>query len=128
MIVAFSANRIAKRLVLQRHVVDRPVRELRRVARLRSSDGSADGDAVDSTYGVLDEDNFASNSSTDVPTQQSTKAYVDATVKPITSINTDITPSNLNPAPNETIDVQIDVINATNLFSYGFVYFFFSSW
>lgn len=39
---------------------------------------NADGDAVDSTYGVLDEDNFASNSNTDVPTQQSTKAYVDA--------------------------------------------------
>lgn len=39
---------------------------------------NADGDAVDSTYGVLDEDTMTSDSATDVPTQQSVKAYVDS--------------------------------------------------
>jgi hypothetical protein len=39
---------------------------------------NSDGDAVDSGYGVIDEDDMASDSATDVPTQQSVKAYVDA--------------------------------------------------
>lgn len=36
----------------------------------------ADGDAVDSGFTVLDEDDFASDSDTAVPTQQSTKSYI----------------------------------------------------
>jgi hypothetical protein len=39
---------------------------------------NSDGDAVDSGYGVIDEDDMASDSATDVPTQQSVKAYVGA--------------------------------------------------
>lgn len=38
---------------------------------------NADGDAVDSTFGVLDENDLSSDSDTDLPTQQSVKAYVD---------------------------------------------------
>ena len=41
---------------------------------------NADGDLVDSTFSVIDEDSFASDSAVKVPTQQSTKAYVDAQV------------------------------------------------
>jgi hypothetical protein len=37
---------------------------------------NSDGDAVDSGYGVINEDDMASDSATDVPTQQSVKAYV----------------------------------------------------
>lgn len=39
---------------------------------------NADGDLVGSGYGVLDQDDMSSDSATDVPTQQSVKAYVDA--------------------------------------------------
>jgi hypothetical protein len=38
---------------------------------------NADGDAVDSGFAVLDEDDFASDSATGVPTQQSVKAWVE---------------------------------------------------
>lgn len=41
---------------------------------------NADGDVVDSTFSVIDEDSFASDSAVKVPTQQSVKAYVDAQV------------------------------------------------
>ena len=44
---------------------------------------NADGDVVDGP-GVIDEDDMASASATDVPTQQSVKAYVDAEVSAIT--------------------------------------------
>lgn len=40
----------------------------------------ASGDAVDSTYAVVDEDDMASDSATKVPTQQSVKAYVDTAI------------------------------------------------
>jgi hypothetical protein len=38
---------------------------------------NGDGDAVDSGFAVLDEDDFASDSATGVPTQQSVKAWVE---------------------------------------------------
>lgn len=39
---------------------------------------NADGDVITNGYGILDEDDMASNSATNVPTQQSVKAYVDS--------------------------------------------------
>lgn len=39
---------------------------------------NGDGDAVDSGYSVLDQDDLSSNSDSAVPTQQSVKAYVDS--------------------------------------------------
>ena len=41
---------------------------------------NADGDAVDSGYGVVDEDDMASDDDTKIPTAQSVKAYVDNSV------------------------------------------------
>lgn len=49
---------------------------------------NADGDVVDSTFSVIDEDSFASDSAVKVPTQQSTKAYVDAQVAAVPSSDT----------------------------------------
>lgn len=43
---------------------------------------NGDGDAVDSGYAAIDEDNMSSNSATKLPTQQSVKAYVDAKPEP----------------------------------------------
>ncbi len=50
-----------------------------------------DGDAVDSGYAAIDEDDMSSDSDTKLPTQQSVKAYVDAKPEPamefISSVN-----------------------------------------
>lgn len=47
---------------------------------------NGDGDLVGSGYGVLDEDNLASDSDAAVPTQQSVKAYADAIAASIPAV------------------------------------------
>lgn len=44
---------------------------------------NVDGDLVDSTFAVVDEDDMVSDSATKVPTQQSVKAYVDTEIAAI---------------------------------------------
>lgn len=95
---------------------------------------NADGDLVDAGVAVLDEDSMASNSSSAVPTQQSTKAYVDSAIAGIPNTTTfimtfvseaqgaaDTSPTTAYDSADATQYIPQTYLNSTGYQAHGFI-------